>query len=134
VACTDCEAPYSIALLIDSPIILKRKIEDLSGKKHAEGANYQCVTTFAFKASLAVYDYNKKGIAKVVISNPTEHEFTFKKKFNVYSQDGAKKLTAEQFVEANPSEVGPSQQDLVNFAEKRMYRLRDEIRKLLRRN
>lgn len=134
VACKNCEAPYSVALLVETPIVLSQKIEDLSGKKHAGGFNYQAVTTFTFKSSLAVYDYNQRGIAKVVVTNPTEHEFTTKKKFNVFSKGGEAKLTSEQYAEANPGEVGPSQEELVELSEKRMYRLRDEIEKLLKRH
>ena len=133
-ACSNCEAPYSVSLLVEEPIILSQKIEDLSGKKHSGGFNYECVTTFTFKSSLAVYDYNQRGVAKVVVSDPTVHEFTAKKKFNLYSKEGEPKLTSEQFVQANPSEIGIGQEDLVKFAEKRMYRLRDEIDKLFNRN
>lgn len=134
ISCVNCEAPYTVSLLIDSPIILNQKVEDLSGKKRAGGFNYECVTTFAFKSSLAVYDYNRKGIAKVQVTSDTEHEFTVKKKFNLYSKDGAQKLTTEQFMAQNPSEVGPSQDDMIKFAEKRMYRLKDEISKLIKRH
>jgi hypothetical protein len=134
ISCRNCEAPYSVSLLIDSPIIISQKIEDLSGKKNSGGFNYQCVTTFAFKSSLAVYDYNQRGIAKVLITDPINQEYTTKKKFNLYGKDGDAKLTTEQYIQAYPSEVGPSQQELVDLAEKRMYRLRDEIEKLLKRH
>ena len=133
IACSNCEAPYSVSLLIDSPIILSQKIDDLSGKKRG-GFNYESVTTFTFKSSLAVYDYNGRGVAKVVITNPTEHEFTTKKKFNLFSKEGEAKLSTDEYAQAHPTEVGPDQEELIKLAEKRMYRLRDEIDKLFNRN
>ena len=134
ISCSNCEAPYSVALLIDSPIILSQKIEDIGNKRHSGGFNYQCVTSFAFKASLAVYDHNDHGIAKVVVVDPVEHDFTTKKKFNVFSKGGADKLSPEQYVASHPAETGPTQQELIDLAEKRIYRLRDEVHKLIERN
>jgi hypothetical protein len=133
IACVGCEAPFSVALLIDSPIILSQEIKELSGKKHSGGYNYECITKFAFKSSLAVYDYDNRGIAKVVVTDPTIHDYTVKKKFNVYSQNGEPKLTGEKYAETHASEIGPNQEELIELAEKRMYRLRDEVEKLHRR-
>lgn len=134
ISCTDCEAPYSVALLIDSPITFSQKIEDIGNKRHSGGFNYQCVTKFTFKASLAVYDHNEHGIAKVLVVDPVLHDFTTKKKFNVYSKGGADKLSPEEFVSNHPSETGPSQQELIDLTEKRIYRLKEEVNKLIERN
>jgi len=133
IACMDCDAPYSVELQIDSPIILFQEIEDIGSKRHNGGYNYQCVTRFAFKSALAVYDHNGHGVARVVVSDPVTHEFTTKKKFNVYSKEGIKP-TAEDYVAGNPSVTGPNKKELLDLTEKRIYRLKDEVYKLYERN
>src|SRR5690606_7905352 len=115
IACLDCEAPYSVELQIDSPIILFQEIEEIGSKRHNGGYNYQCITKFAFKSALAVFDHNGHGVARVVVSDPVTHEFTTKKKFNLYSKEGIKP-TAEDYVAGHPSETGPSKQELLDLA------------------
>lgn len=133
--CTDCtNSPYSVALLIDSPVIVKQDYEDISYKKNSGGFNYECSTEFYFKSSLAVYDINQHGIAKVLITNPEEDKYTLTKKFNLFPKGGAKKPTPEEYISQNASDIGPTMNDLMKYAEKKIYVLRDEVHKLYNRH
>lgn len=130
-SCTDCaNSPYSVSLLIDSPVIMKQTYEDIGDKKNSGGFNYACKTVFRFKSSLAVYDGNQKGVAKVMITNPEEDEYTITRKFNIFSKAGTSKLTPEEYISKNASTVGPGMIDMISYAEKKVYRIRDDIKKL----
>jgi hypothetical protein len=133
--CTNCpNAPYSVSLIIDSPIIVKQNYVDIGNKKNSGGFNYECVTFFRFKSSLAVYDINQRGIAKVVITNPEEDQYNITKKFNVFYKTGIGKLSPEEYISKNAAEVNPDMEDLMKFAEKKIYSLRDEVHKLYNRH
>jgi hypothetical protein len=135
IACTNCtNSPYSVSLIIDSPVIIKQTYGDIGNKKNSGGFNYECITVFRFKSSLAVYDINQRGVAKVMITNPEEDEYTFIKKFNLFHKTGVGKLTPEEYISKNPAEVLPAQTDLMKYAEKKIYRLRDDINKLYNRH
>lgn len=134
-ACTNCtNSPYSVALIIDSPVVIRQVYGDIGNKKNSGGFNYECITVFRFKSSLAVYDINQRGVAKVMITNPEEDEYTITKRFNLFHKTGVGKLTPEEYISKNPEEVGPAQTDLMKYAEKKIYRLRDDIRKLYNRH
>ena len=134
-ACTDCpNSPYSVALLIDSPVIVKQTYEDIGNKKKSGGFNYECITVFRFKSALAVYNSNQHGVAKVVLTNPEEDQYTVVKKFNTFYKTGEGKLTPEEYIAKNSAAVGPEQSELLKYAEKKIYFIRDELHKLKNRH
>jgi hypothetical protein len=133
VACVNCTTEYSVDILLDTPIIIKQTYHDISDKKRSEGFNYECVTEYAYKSSLAVYDTKKHGVSKVQITDPLTDEFTTTKKFNVVNKKGAPKQTVEEYIAANPLEVGPSQTDILAQTEKSIYKLKDAVQKLMKR-
>lgn len=133
-ACTGCDVDYSLSLLLDSAIVLKQTVRNISDKRNNEGFSYECTTVYHFKSSLAVYDRNNKGIAKVMVTDPITDEYVSKKKFNIPRVKGkAVAETPEQFIAAHPRETGPAQEDLLNNAEKKIYKLRDQVSKMLKR-
>lgn len=133
IACTNCTPGYSVDILLDSPIIIKQTFHDISERKKNDGFNYECVTEYAYKSSLAVYDANKHGVSKVQITDPLKDDFKLTKKFNITTKKGEAKQTVEQFAAANPMAVGPSPQDILDQTEKYIYRLRDDVQKLIKR-
>lgn len=133
-ACTGCDVDYSLSLLLDSVIVMKQSIKNISEKRNNEGYSYECTTVYHFRSSLAVYDRNNKGIAKVLVTDPITDEFVSKKKFNIPRVKGkAVAETPEQYIASHPRETGPSQDDLMNNAEKKIYKLRDQVSKMLKR-
>ena len=138
--CSDCEAGYTVMLVVDSPLI-KNRNNISKGFSGNEKYFYTAQVIFQFRATLGLFDSTGKEVTELVlVSQEEEHvkreDFSVSTSFTpqiIYDKYG--KILQKIYIPSPPvipisNRIPVSLFDLINIAEQRVYQVRDILAKL----
>lgn len=141
--CTDCEAGYSVKLVVDLPVIKSRN--NISKGVDGRGKRYSLEVVYQYRAALELYDSTGQNIIDLVLVMP-EEEHIKKKDTIMYAMEydrpteikdiNGRRISSVWIPSFNPNTlpinntVSPSLYELMAIAEQRVYAIKDILKKL----
>ena len=138
--CLKCKTPYTLMFFYDSVVVINKTPVSLASSINKRGtriSNYECVTTFKFKATWTLL-YKDSAIAELELIRE-DQEFTARKKFNlqrdirVSYHDGKPPRTQPNpgdnpmiYINNNTAYFDPTINDILRAIEQKIRKIKPE--------